>query len=46
MDKNKCPKLKIPKYFWEKYLHVLYNKFPKQLKAWIIINSQNNLKPK
>jgi len=32
MDKNKCPKLKIPNTFWEKIFDVLYNKFSKQLK--------------
>jgi hypothetical protein len=31
MDKNKCPKLKIRKYFWKKKLHK-YNKLNNILK--------------
>jgi hypothetical protein len=33
MDKNKCPKLKIPKYFWEKINSVLNNKLKNILKG-------------
>jgi hypothetical protein len=36
MDKNKCPKMKIPNTFGKKIIDVLYNKFPKQLKELLI----------
>jgi hypothetical protein len=39
MDKNKCPKLKIPKYFWEKIYYNIINslKYLKKNKIELII---------
>jgi hypothetical protein len=39
MDKNKCPKLKIPKYFWEKICYNIINslKYLKKNKIELII---------